>query len=154
MKYAHLVKLTVFSYEHENKDSIQDAFLRFFPFNPGDNGIALKKSIATGFNERNIGILEVMLDKNSLVDQFLEFLIGSLDESQRKLILEQAESRLDKNLDFFLRFDKESWINGKKLLLTDSGRCFHVKISIAAFPKKREVALNIAKNLFSGRLNK
>lgn len=149
MKYAHLIKLTAFSYEHENNDSVLKAFLGFFPFDLDENKVALKKTNASGFNERKIGILEVELAKNYLVIRFLKNLLSNLDESQRKLILEQAETRLDKNMDFFLRFDKDSWINEKKLMLTDSGKCFHIRISVAAFPKKREVALNILKGIFN-----
>lgn len=91
------------------------------------------------------------MTKNNLINQFLESLLNNLDENQKEIILEQFESRLDKNFDFFLRFDKDSWINEQKLLLTDSGRCFHVKISVATFPRKREVALNTIKSLFEER---
>ena len=154
MKYAHSIKLTVFSYENENSRNILDGFLRFFPFNPEDNKAALKKSAATGFNEAKIETLEITLTKNNLISQFLENLLNNLDENQKKLILEQIESRLDENLDFFLRFDKELWVKEHKLLLTDSGRCFHMKLSVAAFPKKREAALNAVRELFSGKPNK
>ena len=151
MKYAHLIKLTVFSYEDKNIHSIEEAFLRFFPFNLEDNRIVLNKTTADGFNERKIRIFEITLAKTSLINQFLQNLLANLDKSQKQQILSQADSRLDKNLDFFLRFGKESWIKEKKLVLTDSGKCFHLKVSIAAFPKKREVALNIIKDLFSGK---
>ena len=60
----------------------------------------------------------------------------------------QKESRLDDNLDFFLRFGKDEYIRNDKLMLTDSGNCFHIKISIDAFPKKREIALKIADKIF------
>ena len=149
MKFAHLIKLTVFSYEHENSESILEAFLRFFPFNLEDNKIALKKTYAAGFNERKIRIFEVLLTKSNLVSQFLRNLLDNLDENQKNQILLQMESRLDENLDFFIRFDKDSWVNEKKLVLTDSGKCFHIRISVAAFPKKREIALNLVKELFS-----
>lgn len=148
MKYAHLIKLTAFSYEYENSQSIGEAFLDFFPFNPEENKIVLKKTTADGFNERRILIFEAILAKSNLISHFLQNLLANLDESQKKQILIQAESRLDKNLDFFLRFDKDSWIQEKRLVLTDSGKCFHLKISIAAFPKKRYVALNVVKDLF------
>lgn len=148
MKYAYLIKLTAFSYEHENSGAIADAFLRFFPFNLEENKVVLKKSNASGFNESRIEILEVTLIKNNLINQFLETLLDNLDENQRDKILQQAESRLDKNLDFFLRFEKEAWINEKKLMLTNSGKCFHIRISVAAFPKKREIALNMIKEIF------
>ena len=148
MKYAHLIKLNVFSYEHENINSILDAFLSFFPFNLEYNKVFLKKTNAAGFNEKKIEILEVALAKNNLINQFLENLLKNLNEEQKSRILLQMESRLDENLDFFLRFDKEAWVKEKKLVLTDSGKCFHLRISIAAFPKKMEVALNIVRDLF------
>ena len=151
MKYAHLIKLTAFSHEDENSKSISGAFLRFFPFDFVSNKISLKKTYAVGFNNKKIQILEITLIKNNLINNFLNNLLGNLEENQKNQILQQIESRLDNNLDFFLRFDKDSWIREKKLVLTDSGKCFHLKISIAAFPKKREVALNIIKDLFSGK---
>lgn len=149
MKYAHLIRLTVFSDENENSKAILDALLKFFPFNLEDNNVVLNKSNASGFNERKIGILEITLTKTNLINQFLKNVLAHLDEAQKSQVLNQIESRVDKNLDFFLRFDKDSWITEKKLILTDSGKCFHLRISIAAFPKKREIALNVVRDLFS-----
>lgn len=148
MKYAHLIKLSVFSYEDENSESVGEAFLSFFPFNLEDNKIVLNETITEGFNKKKIEAFEITLAKASLINRFLQNLLDNLDENQKKQILIQAESRLDKNLDFFLRFDKDSLIKEKKLVLTDSGKCFHLKISIAAFPKKREIALNAVNDLF------
>ena len=149
MKYAHLIKLSVFSHENEDSQPILDALLEFFPFNLEDNKVQIKKTSAEGFNERKIEILEVTLAKTNLINQFLKNLLKSLDKGQKNMVLQQAGSRLDKNLDFFLRFDKDAWLNGKKLAITDSGECFHLKISIAAFPKKGELALNVINDLFS-----
>lgn len=148
MKYAHLVKLTVFSRENENEGLILGSLSEFFPFSLEDNKISVKKTSATGFNKKEIRIFEVALSKSSLINDFLENLAENLTEIQKGIILRQAESRLDSNLDFFIRFDKDSWMKEKKLLLTDSGNCFHLKASIAAFPKKREVALKIVNDLF------
>lgn len=149
MKYAHSIRLTAFSYESEDGKSILDALLKFFPFSIEKNKVILKKTEATGFNDKKIKIFEITLAKGNLVGQFLKNLLNNMDKNQKQQILGQAESRLDKNLDFFIRFDKESWIKDEKLILTDSGKCFHLKISIAAFPKKREVALNVLRSLFS-----
>ena len=149
MKYAHLIKLTVFSHEDEDKDSISRSLPEFFPFSLDSNEVPVKKTRAEGFNESKIEMFEVTLTKTNLINQFLKGLLEKMDEGQKITILEQAESRLGKNLDFFVRFDKASWINEKKLVLTDSGKCFHLKISIAAFPKKRGVALKAIKDLFS-----
>ena len=148
MRYAHSLKLTAFSYEQENSHDILNSFIKFFPFSLEENKIPLKKSFATGFSDKKIEILEIKITKQNLINHFLKNLLSNLDENTKKIILGQLESRLDSNLDFFLRFDKNSWISERKLKLTDTGKCFHLKISVAAFPKKREVALNILKNLF------
>src|SRR3989338_8351727 len=151
MKYAHSIRLNVFSYENENIQNILGAFLKFFPFSLEENKIELKKTEAKGDSESSITIFEVVLTKTNLINQFLDFILGSLDKKQKELILEQIESRLDENLDFFIRFDKKEWISSNKLKLTDSGKCFHLKINVAAFPRKREIGLKIINELFQNK---
>src|SRR3989338_8909503 len=106
MKYAHLIKLTAFSYEDDNNQSILDAFLKFFPFSLEDNKVILKKTDAAGFNDKKIGIFEATLTKTNLTNQFLKNFLNNLDKKQKNKVLQQIKSRLDKNLDFFLRFEK------------------------------------------------
>ncbi|MCH8004219.1 MAG: hypothetical protein IH934_06340 [Nanoarchaeota archaeon] len=150
MKIAHQIKTKVFSYEkfNDNDKIILDKFLQLLPFNLKDQKIELKRTEAFGFNDNRITIFEVILAKEKHTKQYLENLIKNIDEEQKKLILEQLESRLDDNLDFFLRFDKDEYLKNDKLKLTDSGNCFHIKISVAAFPKKREIGLGIVKSIF------
>lgn len=151
MKLAHQIKAKVFSYEKVNEDEklILDKFLQLFPFDLKEQKIDLKKTQAFGFNENKIAIFDVTLTKEKHTKQFIENLIKNIDEEQRKLIASQLESRLDDNLDFFLRFDKDEYIKNNKLKLTDSGNCLHIMISVAAFPKKREIGLYIVKSIFS-----
>ena len=66
MKYAHLIKLTVFSYENESRDNILNAFLKFFPFNLEENKIMVKITGAAGFNESKITVFEITLSKDAL----------------------------------------------------------------------------------------
>lgn len=150
MKLAHQIKAKVFSYEKNNEDDkvVLNKFLELFPFDLKDEKIELKKSNAVGFGERNIAIFEVTLEREKHTSQFIYNLIKNLNDEQKKLILAQLESRLDDNLDFFLRLDKSEYLKNNKLKLTDSGNCFHIMISVAAFPRKREIALGILKNIF------
>ena len=92
MKYAHLVKLSVFSYEHENAGYILDAFLRLFPFNLEENKVVLKKTGASGFNEKKIGIFEATLTKTNLINQFLKNILDNLDKYQKQQIRSQKRS--------------------------------------------------------------
>ena len=150
MKTAHLIRIKVFSYEkfNENEKLILEKFLQLFPFNIKDEKIELKKTEATGFHENRIAIFEITLTKEKHTNLFLKNLIENLDEEQKKLIISKVESRLDENLNFFLRFDKNEYLKNNKLVLTDSGNCFHIEMSIAAFPKKREIGLGIVKSVF------
>ena len=151
MKIAHQIKIKVFSYEKNNEDEklILDKFLQLFPFNLEYEKVNLKKTYVEGFHGTKITIFEVTLAKERHTNQFIENLTKNLDAEQKKLILPQIESRLDNNLDFFLRFDKKEYLENNKLILTDSGNCFHMKISIATFPKNRELGLNLVKYIFS-----
>ena len=150
MKLAHQIKIKVFSYEKNNEDEklILDKFLQLFPFDLKDEKILLNRANASGFEDRKITIFDVTLEKEKHTNGFIENLVKNLDEEQKKLILEQVESRLDDNLSFFLRLDKSEYLKNNKLKLTDSGNCFHIMISVAAFPRKREIALNIVKGIF------
>ena len=109
--------------------------------------VVVKACKAVSFNQRQIIIYEVMLTKNKHINLFLQSLKSRLDPQQLKMLLRQ-DNRLDENMDFFIRLDKESLINGQ-FVVTDCGECFHIRISIAAFPKKRSVALDVVKKIFS-----
>lgn len=152
MKYAHLIKLNIFSKEIDNYEKISKKFKSFFPFDLEKEKVNLKKTTASGFEDKEIIILEATLTKERHIKEFLKNLLKNLDDAQKKNILDEAESRLDENSDFFLRFDKDELVEHNKLVLTDSGNCFHIKISIAAFPKKRDIALENIKNIFGGKI--
>lgn len=62
MKYAHSIKLSFFSYEDEDKKSVLEAFLRFFPFNLDDNKLALNKTSAAAFPKKKETALNMIND--------------------------------------------------------------------------------------------
>ena len=140
MKLLNSAELSVFAKPEEDSAAIKQALLSLVPFNLADEKLKLEEKIATGFSERKIKIFRIALAKDKHLNLFIRHLLANLDAGQKKTLLEQAESRLDENLDFFIRFDKFSLLNNV-FELTDSGGCFHIKLSMAAFPKKREVAL-------------
>ena len=91
MKYAHSIRLNVFSYENENSGIILESFLKFFPFSLKENKVELKKATAQGFNESTITIFEAVLTKTNLINQFLDFILSNLDKKQKELILKQID---------------------------------------------------------------
>ncbi len=146
---AHNIHITVFCKSEEDIEIIAKKLLFIVPFDIKEQKIELKKTNATGFNEKKIIILEIYLEKESHTNLFLNNLTKNLTDEQKSLIKKQADSRLDSEFNFFLRLDKSKLINEDKLWLTDKGDCYHIRIKIAAFPKKRSIALNNIKTLFS-----
>ena len=152
MVNAHRISVRVFSYENrgDNNEIILKKLVQLFPFNLEDEKITVEVTKAKGFSENSITIYEINLLKERHINKFLYNLSKNLDKESKELLISQAETRLDGNYDFFLRLDKDEFINNKRLMVTDLGNCFHIKVSIAAFPKNRQNALQAVKNIFNG----
>ena len=146
MKLANIIKVSVFIKPEEDENSLKLKLLELLPFNLEEEKIVLKKTRATGFGQKEIIIYEVELDKDKHTNLFLKNLKEKLDEQQRIMLIRQ-EDRLDERLNFFIRLDKESLLQ-EQYQVTDCGECFHIRISIAAFPRKKDVALEVVKKIF------
>lgn len=148
MKYFNNVTVSVFAKPEENAELLKKGLLALIPFELDAEKIALVDQTATGFNQRTIHIYSITLEKERHVNAFLDFLQSKLNNQQRSQLAREADTRLDPELTFFIRIDKDLWSAENAVLLTDSGSCYHLKFAVAAFPRKREVALGIVTNIF------
>jgi len=149
MRWIHRATLTAFAKPEEDAEAIKQGIIALVPFNLEEAKIKLDIVNAESFEERTIKIFTIILTKEAHTNDFLQFLLDNLTGEQKNLLVSQAESRLDTEFDFFIRIDKDEWIKERKIWLTDSGNCFHMKFSLAVFPKKREGALQLINKLFS-----
>lgn len=142
-KLAHSVELSVFITEEEedHTEALTGKLSSLVPFSLEEEKVKLVRQAATGFNERMILIAKITLTTWRHVRAVLEHIRDSLSEQQRALILRQARSRLDRENRFYLRFDKNALLEKDKLELTDSGECFHIRITFAVYPKTEGAAL-------------
>ncbi len=145
MRLANNVNIRVFCKEDEDKELLLEKLRMLLPFDAEKEKIKITEQKAEGFDEKQILIISVSLVKERHVSAFIENLLSRLGD-EKKTLLEQLESRLDNNLDFFIRLDKELLLKDK-LVLTDSGNCYHIKINIAAFPKRRARAAEMLREL-------
>ena len=142
MKIAHNINLSVFAHEEEDVERIKQALLSLVPFDLEQEKIVFKQTNAQGFKEKKIIIMELTLSKERHTSKFLTFLKEQLTQEQCNHIIKQVDSRLDQEINFFIRLDKQSLLNND-FSITDKGDCFHIKISIAAYPRKRDAALKV-----------
>lgn len=156
MKLVHNVTISVFCKEHEDEQKIHDGLLFLLGMDESElkkQKLKINRKSAQGFNEKKIIIFTVIIDKQRHTKLFLKNLVSLLASGQRKIIATEAKNHLDDGFFFFIRFEKDAIIKDKKLMLTDSGKCYHVKMSIAAFPKSRDAAFKVVESIFSEDLN-
>lgn len=153
MKYVHNISVSVFVRPEDVLDNaqideqIRNSLMKMLPIDWQKESVSLKLTEAEGFEGRKIRIYELRMDKEKHTTLFIRYLLSRLDQQQKHILVEEKESRLDENDDFFLRFDKQKMLNAK-YELTTGGDCFHIRMNIAAFPKKRENALKIIDEIF------
>ena len=144
MKAVHQVHLSVFCKIGDDEGLILSRLKSLIPFDIEKEKININRSSTEGFENKKIIIFKVVLEKERHTNMFLDSLKEKLSKDQKDLLLKQIDSRLDEDLRFFIRLDKEKMLDNE-YYLTDSGNCFHIKMSIAAFPAKRENALGVVK---------
>lgn len=146
MKLAHNIKINVFVKPEDDEQKVVEKLKLLSQIKDFEKEkVKIKKTEATSFEERKIQIYEIELKRNKQINNFLANLIKKIDE-HIELIKKQMQSRLDKNNNFFIRLEKDKLLENK-YKITDSGNCYHIKITIAAFPKTRENAVKIIEEI-------
>jgi RNA binding exosome subunit len=149
MKYFNTVTLSVFAKpEEEDVSAIKQALSELVPLSLTEENIVLTEEKAVGFNEQPIHVLSIVLAKEKHANAFLKGLLAKLTDEQKELLLMQKESRLDNDFNFFIRFEKDKWLTERTLVITDSGRCFHIRMNLAVYPARRPDALVLVDKIF------
>lgn len=148
MKNAHHIKITVFVTPEESNKENEKKFLSLIPFDTHKEKIRLEKEKVEGLENKELEVWTLFLKKTKHTNEFLKNLASKLSSKDKEQIISQKESRLDEDVWFYLRLDKEKFFETNKLNVVDRGNCIHIKIKIAAFPKKKEIALKIVEQIF------
>lgn len=148
MRLMHSIMITVFSKPEDDLPTIKEGIISLVPFNLEENKIAINDDCEK-FEYRTIHILRITLTKASQINQFIKNFLEKLEPEQKKTLIEQAETRIDEEYNFFIRISKTMWAKHKMMQLTDSGDCYHLKFTLACYPKNRSTALKLVNNLLS-----
>ena len=127
----HNIKFRAFVYEDESVEEISQAILNILP------EAEIEAEEAEGMLEDKIIILSGVVSKKRYTKTFFNTLLDSTD-------LEKLNSDLERKMDekgnWFLRFDKSDALDEKWTIL-DSGDSVHMKIKIAAYPARKDIAV-------------
>ncbi len=149
MKLFHSVNISVFIKDEEDYDSIKENFIGLFPFNLEEARVNLSETNASTFNDRTIRILEVRLERNRQINDFMKAVKEKLSITDREMMIKQINTRLDDNLDFFFRLSKSELIEEGKCVVVDDGNCYHFKCHIATFPQNKKKAKELIQDFLS-----
>ncbi|MBE6506231.1 MAG: RNA-binding protein [Methanobrevibacter sp.] len=127
----HNIKFRVFVYENEDVEELSQAVLNILP------EAEINVEEAEGLTEDKIIILSGVVSKKRYTKAFFNLLLESVDLDK---LNDDLERKIDEKGNWFLRLDKEDAID-EKLTVKDSGDSIHLKIKIAAFPAKKEIAV-------------
>lgn len=145
------VHLRVFIKPEDEFEHVRNGFLRLVPFALADEKVELKEETIDTSMEgpaRIVRVLRITLTKPRHVTLFLEHLNEKLSAEDKRMLLNQKESRLDEEGLFFLRLERIAWMVDSEAVVTDSGNCYHIALDIAAYPKKRETMLAQLEKVF------
>lgn len=129
----HNIRFREFVYEDEDLDELKQAILNIFP----DAEVEIEE--AEGLTENKILILTGVLNKKRDTKDFFNKLLA-LDSEVLDKLINDLDKKVDENGNLFLRLSKEDAID-EKITILDSGDSIHLKIKIAAYPAKKEVAI-------------
>lgn len=136
----HNISYRAFVYGTENKERVLDAIHTLFPDSePQEDSIE-------GHYKNKVLVLHQKIDKKSDIKLFLHTL-QKLPLSKKRLFFVDIEKKIDDRCNLFIRFDKQRAYQGG-MKIVEHGDSILVKLKIAAYPAKKEVALGVVKKIF------
>ena len=136
-KLIHSIQITILEKNEDDLEKKYDVLLFIFPADYKKECIDINHENFEGLQKNTIHSISLTTTKERHNKSLSESLFSKLSDEIKKQLLDQIDSRLDDQGNFYIRFDKQELMK-KSFQLTDSGNCVHIKIKMAAFPAKRE----------------
>ena len=137
----HNIRYRVFIYDNEDKDEVLQALLNILPTAEPE------VEEAEGLLEEKMLILTGTISKKRETKEFLNTLLEEIGQDQVKKLYNDLDRKMDEKGNLFLRLSKEKALDEEWEIL-DGGDSIHLKIKIAAYPAKKEVALKLLEGQF------
>ncbi|MCQ2971841.1 MAG: RNA-binding protein [archaeon] len=129
----HNIRFREFVYKDENQEELTQAILNIFP------NAEVEVEEAEGMMEDKILILTGLIKKKRHTRDVMKRLLSS---DQVSKLEEDLDRKMDEKGNLFLRLSKKAAIDDE-LKIVDSGDSIHLKVKIAAFPAKKDVAMKL-----------
>lgn len=138
---------TVSTHAHATEDEqrVLRAMMTLLP-----EAVEVRRSKLKGHHGNPITSLEARVGHRGLLKELWQRMVAKLRAGELERFRSTVPQRVDDSCHLYLRFDKQLAYCGE-LALTDSGDAVHMRLKIAAYPAKPEVAVTLAEK-FMGSL--
>ena len=135
----HNIRFRLFIYNNENPEELLTGLNNILP------DAQYEVEIAEGIDEKPIQILTGKVSKKRQTKEFLKNLTENVKKEELVKLKQDLERKTDERGNLFLRINKYDAID-EKWTIIDKGDSLHLKIKIAAYPAKKEIAIDKIKS--------
>ncbi|PKL67911.1 MAG: exosome protein [Methanobacteriales archaeon HGW-Methanobacteriales-1] len=136
----HNISYRVFIQGTERPEKVEESLKTIFPMAEPEI------EHTEGYYLNPVTILSQKITKKREIKEFIQKL-REMNKDDIIKISHDFEKKMDDNGNFFLRFDKQEALKGNWKVV-EHGDSIHVRIKIAAYPAKKDVAIRIAHQIF------
>ncbi len=138
--------VSAFVHATEEESKVLDGLKVLLP-----EDVEVRRRRTKGHHGNPISVLSAMIRKRGLLREFQRRLMAGLCAGEKEKLVEVAVERVGEDCRLYLRFDKQLAYRGG-LVLTEGGDAIHVRLKVAVYPAKREVAIKVLKEFISSGL--
>ena len=130
------VAISTIAHATESEERLKDALNLFIP-----EEIEIESEEAEGHYGDSKVIFKVDIENRPDIRYFWDRILEMLNDEERDWLKRNAVDRIADDCRLYLRFDKQFLISEESLRFSDSGDVIHVRINVAAYPAKKDIAV-------------
>ena len=138
----HHISYRVFVHGTEDEKKVREAIKTIFPTS------SPQMDMTEGYYKNPILVLHDKIAEKKDLNASVKIL-KEMKIPDKKKILNRLENKMDDKGNFFLRFDKQEAYLGN-LKVVEHGDAIRLKIKMAAYPAKKDIAMKLARKLLGG----
>ncbi len=131
------VVVSTFVHATEAEERVLDAVRILLP-----EEIEVRRSRLKGHHGNPIMSLEARIGRKGALRELWQRVLAKVHGGELEKIAKVAPGRIDETCHLHLRFDKQLAYAGE-LVLTDGGNAIHLRLKVAAYPARQEVAVDL-----------
>lgn len=147
----HHITVSAFAKSKDEVARLRDLLMKILPVDAQIDEVAFEPETEGEVFTRELYEVRCKLEKQPEVNEFTGKIMKGLDEYDLKGLLEKVADHVDEDCNLYLRLSKTEAESGNIVL--ENKDSIHVKFKLAAYPAKKETAVEVAKTLIEDEIH-